>query len=133
MRAITAETGGEAGAIRKHFAARQDLLMDLSSLHIPTLLAARRAEKQPDASASEALKAFVRSRIRYHPDRSPEDFISCMEPRNLDDDAFGTIEALRRQDQHIPRGVLEKGIRDGSFAIGDPHRPAQRHDHLVSA
>lgn len=120
MRAIAAETGIQAGAIYNHFPTKQDLLNELLTAHMEALLAAWKETETPGLSPRDALEQFVRFHIRYHLDRSREVFISYMELRNLEASNFGEIERLRRAYEHIPRTLLERGARDGAFAISDP-------------
>ena len=120
MRAIAAETGIQAGAIYNHFPTKQDLLYELLQVHMETLLEAWAEADAPDLAPPRALEHFVRFHIRYHLARSREVFISYMELRNLEDANFGAIEALRRKYESVPRAILERGSRDGSFDIMDP-------------
>lgn len=120
MRAIAAEIGVQAGAIYNHFPTKQDLLNELLTVHMQTLIDAWRAVEQPDLKPPEALEAFVRFHIRYHLDRSREVFISYMELRNLEEANFGQIEQLRRDYERIPWTILQRGAADGSFDIIDP-------------
>lgn len=120
MRAIAAEIGVQAGAIYNHFPTKQDLLNELLTVHMETLIDAWHAVEQPDLKPPEALEAFVRFHIRYHLDRSREVFISYMELRNLEETNFGQIEQLRRDYERIPWTILQRGAADGSFDIIDP-------------
>ncbi|MBC7283717.1 MAG: TetR/AcrR family transcriptional regulator [Hoeflea sp.] len=120
MRAIAAETGVQAGAIYNHFPTKQHLLHDLLVVHMETLLKAWAEADQPELAAPAALEHFVRFHIRYHLDRSREVFISYMELRSLEDENFSAIERLRRSYEAVPRAILERGARDGSFTIIDP-------------
>ncbi len=120
MRAIAAETGVQAGAIYNHFPTKQHLLHDLLVVHMETLLKAWEEADQPELSAPAALEHFVRFHIRYHLDRSREVFISYMELRSLEDENFSAIERLRRSYEKVPRAILERGVKDGSFSIIDP-------------
>ncbi|WP_412049604.1 MULTISPECIES: TetR/AcrR family transcriptional regulator [unclassified Hoeflea] len=120
MRAIAAETGVQAGAIYNHFPTKQDLLNELLQVHMETLLATWAEAEQPELAPAEALEHFVRFHIRYHLDRSREVFISYMELRSLESENFSAIERLRRQYEQVPRSILERGARDGSFDIIDP-------------
>ncbi|MCY0147776.1 TetR/AcrR family transcriptional regulator [Hoeflea sp. G2-23] len=120
MRAIAAETGVQAGAIYNHFPTKQDLLNELLQVHMETLLAAWAEAERPELAPAEALEHFVRFHIRYHLDRSREVFISYMELRSLENENFSMIERLRRQYEQVPRAILERGAKDGSFDIIDP-------------
>ncbi|WP_322989068.1 TetR/AcrR family transcriptional regulator [Hoeflea sp.] len=120
MRAIAAETGVQAGAIYNHFPTKQDLLNELLQVHMETLLATWAEAEQPELAPAEALEHFVRFHIRYHLDRSREVFISYMELRSLESENFSAIERLRRQYEQVPRSILERGAKDGSFDIIDP-------------
>lgn len=120
MRAIAAKTGVQAGAIYNHFPNKQDLLRDLMVLHMETLLNAWDEVEIDQLPPCEQLESFVRFHVRYHLRRPKELFISYMELRSLDEEAFGEIRQLRREYEAIPRTIIEHGVADGTFSLVDP-------------
>lgn len=120
MRAIAAKTGVQAGAIYNHFPNKQDLLKDLMVVHMETLLAAWEEVDIQGLGPAAQLESFVRFHVRYHLRKPKELFISYMELRSLEDEAFSEIRCLRREYEAIPRTILERGKADWSFSLVEP-------------
>jgi len=120
MRQIARQIDLQAGAIYNHFPTKQHLLRDLLVSHMERLLAAWEAERVEGLPAGEALVAFVRFHLRYHTQCGEEVFISYMELRNLEEQNFCDIEALRKRYEKGLQDILERGVADGTFQISDP-------------
>ncbi|WP_371169073.1 TetR/AcrR family transcriptional regulator [Aliiroseovarius sp. 2305UL8-7] len=108
MRQIAAEVGVQAGALYLYTKDKQSLLYDLMRAHMDELLAAWEVEAK-GTGPLEALEAFSRFHIRFHLERPDAVFIAYMELRNLTEDNFASIEALRRDYE----GKLEEILRAG--------------------
>ncbi len=121
MRQIAREIDVQAGAIYNHFPTKQHLLRGLLVEHMERLLAAYKAQENIDLAPAEALIAFVRFHIRYHVKCGDEVFISYMELRNLEEQNFVEIEALRRQYESKLQTILRSGAEAGVFQIRDLH------------
>lgn len=121
MRQIAREIDLQAGAIYNHFPTKQHLLRDLLVDHMERLLQAWEGQEEQDLPPAEALIAFVRFHIRYHVQCGDEVFISYMELRNLEEDNFVEVEALRRRYETNLRQILSEGAKEGVFKIGDLH------------
>lgn len=121
MRQIAREIDLQAGAIYNHFPTKQHLLRDLLVDHMERLLQAWEGQEEQDLPPAEALIAFVRFHIRYHVQCGDEVFISYMELRNLEEDNFVEVEALRRRYETNLRQILSEGAKVGVFKIGDLH------------
>lgn len=117
MRAIAAEVGVQAGALYNYTPDKQSLLFDLMRGHMDDLLES--APEGGDAPALDRLRAFVEFHIRFHADRPDEVFIAYMELRNLTDENFATIEALRRAYEDRLETILRDGVAEGVFAQAD--------------
>ncbi|MFK7837982.1 MAG: TetR/AcrR family transcriptional regulator [Sulfitobacter sp.] len=117
MRAIAAEVGVQAGALYNYTPDKQSLLSDLMRVHLEELLAAAEVVGQGDAMAR--LKRFVEFHIRFHADRPDEVFIAYMELRNLSDENFAQIEALRRQYEDRLEAILIDGVQSGVVDVAD--------------
>ncbi len=117
MRAIAAEVGVQAGALYNYTPDKQTLLFDLMQSHMDALLA-----QMPQGDGQEpleALKAFVTFHLQYHAGRPDEVFIAYMELRNLSDENFARIEALRRRYEDRLEHILQAGRAAGLFRIHD--------------
>ncbi len=121
MRQIAREIDLQAGAIYNHFPTKQHLLRNLLVDHMERLLQAWEGQEEQDLPPAEALIAFVRFHIRYHVQCGDEVFISYMELRNLEEDNFVEVEALRRRYETNLRQILSEGAETGVFRIGDLH------------
>jgi len=116
MRQIAAEVGVQAGALYLYTPDKQTLLFDLMRAHMEELLTATPA---PGDDPLVALEAFARFHIAFHLDRSDAVFIAYMELRNLSDDNFAVIEALRRDYENRLEAILQAGSGAGVFDIPD--------------
>lgn len=118
MRQIAAEVGVQAGALYNYTADKQALLFDLMNSHMEDLLAALDACSDT-GDATRRLETFSRFHIRYHLDRPDLVFIAYMELRNLTEDNFAAIEALRGRYEDRLRDILSQGVREHSFEVPD--------------
>ena len=118
MRQIAAEVGVQAGALYNYTPDKQSLLFDLMKSHMSDLLDALAVvDLQGDAMAR--LEGFTRFHIRFHLPRPDQVFVSYMELRNLSDDNFPTIEAMRRTYENALEDILRDGEAEGVFAVRD--------------
>lgn len=118
MRQIAAEVGVQAGALYNYTTDKQSLLFDLMRRHMEKLLAAL-AETPLEGSPTAQLEGFTRFHIRYHLPRRDEVFVSYMELRNLSDENFAAVEAMRRRYENVLENILKAGEADGSFQVDD--------------
>ena len=119
MRQIAAEVGIQAGALYNYTPDKQTLLFDLMQGHMADLLAALE-ELDLRGDALTQLEAFARFHIRYHLPRPDQVFVSYMELRNLSEENFTAVEAMRRQYEDALEEILQAGVAEGIFAIPDP-------------
>ncbi len=118
MRQIAAKVGVQAGALYLYTKDKQSLLYDLMQAHMDELLAAWHDEpKGPDALSR--LEAFARFHIRFHLERPDAVFIAYMELRNLTDENFAAIEALRRSYENELEAILRAGQAEGVITAPD--------------
>lgn len=118
MRQIASEVGVQAGALYNYTTDKQSLLFDLMHRHMEKLLAA--LEETPlKGDPTTRLEAFTRFHIRYHLPRRDEVFVSYMELRNLSEENFAVVEAMRRRYENALESILVAGQADGSFQVQD--------------
>ncbi|GGH20682.1 transcriptional regulator, TetR family [Cribrihabitans marinus] len=120
MRQIAGEVGVQAGALYNYTPDKQTLLFRLMRGHMEELLAARAARDAPEADPLDRLRDFVRFHIRFHLERPDEVFIAYMELRNLSEENFAAIEALRRRYEDGLEAILRQGVAAGRFTVPDP-------------
>ena len=118
MRQIAREVGVQAGALYLYTKDKQSLLFDLMKSHMDDLLAAWLAEA-PDGDPLTRLEAFTRFHIRFHLERPDAVFIAYMELRNLTDENFAKIEALRRTYENRLQAIIDAGQSAGDFRVSD--------------
>ena len=117
MRAIAAEVGVQAGALYNYTPDKQSLLFDLMEGHMTELMAASKDDET--LSADQRLKEFVSFHIGFHHARADAVFIAYMELRNLTEDNFARIEALRSAYESGLEQILRDGVATGAFQISD--------------
>lgn len=118
MRQIAAEVGVQAGALYNYTPDKQSLLFDLMRSHIVELLDAWSNQDQT-GDAMSRLKRFTQFHIQFHLTRSDQVFVSYMELRNLSDENFAKIEALRRGYEDALENILKAGEAEGVFDVPD--------------
>lgn len=119
MRQVAKEVGVQAGALYNYFPDKQSLLFTLLNEHMTELIAAWEALPKID-DPSEELKAFVAFHLDYHLARRNVVFLSYMELRNLTEENYIKVEALRKTYEGFLRGILERGKASHAFDIEDP-------------
>ena len=118
MREIAGAVGVRAGALYLYTPDKQTLLFDLLREHMEQVIEAWKTAKSGDTPL-ERLETFVRFHVDYHFDRSDEVFLSYMELRNLSEENFARIEALRRAYEAELEDILEAGHESGDFRLAD--------------
>jgi AcrR family transcriptional regulator len=119
MRQIASEVGIQAGALYNYTPDKQTLLFDLMRGHMADLLAALEAADLRGDSLAR-LEGFTRFHIRFHLPRPDQVFVSYMELRNLSDENFAAVEAMRRTYEDALESILRAGEAEGVFAVPDP-------------
>ena len=118
MRQIAKEVGVQAGALYNYTPDKQSLLFYLMQGHMVELLEAW-AQLTVPKGAEAQLEAFSRFHIRFHLERPDAVFIAYMELRNLSEENFATIEAMRRAYETALEDILKAGVAEGVFDIPD--------------
>ncbi len=118
MRQIAGEVGVQAGALYNYTPDKQSLLFGLMRGHMEELLEARAARQKLDEPLAQ-LEDFTRFHISFHLERSDAVFISYMELRNLNEENFQAIEALRRTYEDQLEEILQNGMNAGVFSVPD--------------
>ncbi|WP_456386905.1 TetR/AcrR family transcriptional regulator [Profundibacter sp.] len=118
MRQIAGEVGVQAGALYLYTPDKQTLLFDLMRSHLEELLAAWQVQGKGIGPLRQ-LECFVRFHIGFHLERPEAVFIAYMELRNLSDENFAVIEALRKRYEDALEEILCAGQQAGVFAVPD--------------
>ena len=118
MRQIASAVGVQVGALYNYTPDKQSLLSDSMQSHMQDLLEgwfALPSLEQPQAR----LEQFTRFHIRFHSERPEEVLIAYMELRNLTQENFARVEALRGQYESELEAILRKGVDTGTFRVAD--------------
>ncbi|MGJ8621421.1 MAG: TetR family transcriptional regulator [Yoonia sp.] len=118
MRQIAAAVGVQAGALYNYTPDKQSLLFDLMHSHMVALLDALDGANL-QGSPLQQLEQFTRFHIRFHLPRADDVFVSYMELRNLSEQNFAKIEALRHAYEDRLEAILKAGQDTGDFAVPD--------------
>ena len=118
---LLAATGLTRGGLYHYMDGKQDLLIAvLDDLMAPLLQRTRAIVAEPGTPEAH-LRAITRLWIGHVAAHLDHMVIFNQERRTLERDAgWAHVRAARREFEQLVRGVLERGIADGSFAIADP-------------
>lgn len=117
MRQIAAAVGVQAGALYNYMPDKQTLLARLMLRHMEDLLEAY--DEPLGLTPMARLEYFVRFHIDQNRERSAQVFIAYMELRNLTEENFAEVEALRRAYEVRLESILTAGKIAGVFDIAN--------------
>lgn len=120
LRRLAAAVGIQPGSLYNHISTKQQLLFDLIETHMRALLQELQKALAGIDAPVDRLQAFVAFHLAYHLARKREVFISYSELRSLEPANYRAIVALRRLYEREIVAILERGIADGAFVVGDP-------------
>ncbi len=119
LRHLAAEVGIQVGSLYNHISTKQDLLFGLLHTHMESLLHRLDEALAPFSGAEAQLRGFVDFHVHYHISRKREVFICYSELRSLDPDHYEAVVSLRRAYEQRLIAILEQGVADGLFTVGD--------------
>jgi AcrR family transcriptional regulator len=121
MRDIARDSNMTVASIYHHFASKQEILFDIMVQVLSDLiLKTRTALKSTDSAPRNQLEAMVTAWILFHVSRQAEAFIGSTEIRSLDPQGRRFVVALRDEQEHMFRDVINRGVFEGSFATPYP-------------
>ena len=118
MRQLASEIGVQVGTIYNYTKDKQTLLFAIMSDHMSELLTALKSHEAKPSPVDE-LSQFLNFHLDYHLARRDAVFIAYMELRNLTDDNFTQIEAMRRSYEDALEAILISGKQADVFDIAD--------------
>jgi AcrR family transcriptional regulator len=121
--ATTMEDIGRAAGIRgpsiyRHYGSKQQLLYEIMSETMATLIAEQQLAVSSTTNLVVRLRRMVEAHARYHARHRLEAFVGNRELSNLDDQKRAQVLAQRRRYETGLRAVIDDGVADGSFSIG---------------
>jgi AcrR family transcriptional regulator len=119
LRQLAAEVGIREGSLYNHINTKQELLFELIKEHMEEVLQQLEAALAGIEGSVERLKAFVAFHVNYHMVRKKEVFVANFELRSLDAANYSEIVAMRQAYEKELADILEEGVTDGVFIVGD--------------
>ncbi len=114
LRQLAAEAGVGLSSLYNHFPTKQDLLLDLITIHMEDLFAACDAAVGTEGSGLERLVRFVRFHVHYHMRRKREVFICYSELRSLTPGNHEVVATQRRDYEERLIAILDQAVAEGS-------------------
>ena len=120
--ATTMEDIGQAAGIRgpsiyRHYESKQQLLYEIMSETMATLIAEQQLAVSSTTNLVVRLRRMVEAHARYHARHRLEAFVGNRELSNLDDEKRAQVLAQRRRYESGLRAVIDSGVADGSFSV----------------
>lgn len=122
MREIAAAVGIQAGSLYNHFSSKEEILWDLTRgalLDLREQIDTSLAELPADSPAAAKLSAFIEAHVRFHALNSERARIVNQQMSGLNRAHYREVVGLRRTFEEQLEGILDDGVRDGSFALVD--------------
>jgi hypothetical protein len=98
---------------------KQALLFSLMEDHMKALLKGLEDELRGKDDPAAQLTAFITFHVEYHIDRRAEVYTNNSELRSLEPENLKRIRALRRAYEKRVIEILDKGVKLGSFKVGN--------------
>ncbi|MBF6382647.1 TetR/AcrR family transcriptional regulator [Nocardia farcinica] len=126
MRDIARDADITVASIYHHFKSKQEILQDIMirALH-DAIAMTRNALLRAGATPADQLRAIMRAWIMFHTTRQSDALVGATELRSLDYEGRRLIVALRDEQEHIFRDVIDRGIEEGAFATSLPRDAAR--------
>lgn len=121
VRDIASQANVTVAAVYHHFDSKQDMLVHIMSRAMRDNLEAVRAQRQLHEGDPRAqLSSMVGAIVEYHTGHQAEAFVGGSELRSLEEPGRSQIVALRDEEEAEFRAVMEQGIAQGFFDVGNP-------------
>ena len=121
MRDIARGADITVASIYHHFASKQEILQDIMvrALH-DAIAMTRGALLRSGGAPADQLQALVRAWVMFHTTRQRDAMVGATEIRSLDDAGRRLVVALRDEQEHLFRDVIERGVEEGDFGTEYP-------------
>ena len=121
MRDIARGADITVASISHHFASKQEILQDIMvrALH-DAIAMTRGALLRSGGAPADQLQALMRAWVMFHTTRQLDAMVGATEIRSLDDAGRRLVVALRDEQEHLFRDVVERGVEEGDFATEFP-------------
>jgi AcrR family transcriptional regulator len=119
LRDLAKEVGILQGSLYNHIETKQALLFSLMEEHMKALLKGLDEELNKTDDPVEQLTAFITFHVEYHMDRREEVYTNNSELRSLEPENLKRIRTLRRAYEKRVIEILDKGVKQGRFKVGN--------------
>ncbi|MEN0135797.1 MAG: TetR/AcrR family transcriptional regulator [Rhodococcus sp. (in: high G+C Gram-positive bacteria)] len=121
MRDIARGADITVASIYHHFASKQEILQDIMvrALH-DAIAMTRGALLRSGGAPADQLQSLVRAWVMFHTTRQRDAMVGATEIRSLDDAGRRLVVALRDEQEHLFRDVIERGVEEGDFGTEYP-------------
>ncbi|MBC2641313.1 MULTISPECIES: TetR/AcrR family transcriptional regulator [unclassified Rhodococcus (in: high G+C Gram-positive bacteria)] len=121
MRDIARGADITVASIYHHFASKQEILQDIMvrALH-DAIAMTRGALLRSGGVPADQLQSLVRAWVMFHTTRQRDAMVGATEIRSLDDAGRRLVVALRDEQEHLFRDVIERGVEEGDFGTEYP-------------
>lgn len=120
MADIGARIGIRGPSLYKHVASKQELLAELMTGTMDSLLAAQRAAVATTDDPTERLRRAVETHVRFHARNRIAAFVGNREIRSLVEPHRAAVLARRAEYEQLLRGLIVAGVAAGRFAVASP-------------
>jgi AcrR family transcriptional regulator len=119
LRQLASAVGIREGSLYNHINTKQELLFELVKEHMEQLLQHLEAALAGIEGPVERLQAFVAFHVHYHLVRQRQVFVINSELRSLEGGNYSSIVGMRRAYENRLAEILEEGVDQGAFQVGD--------------
>jgi AcrR family transcriptional regulator len=117
MTDLGAAVGVRGPSLYKHVASKQDVLVDIMTTTMDTLIGAHQIAVASTPDPTERLRRAVEAHVRYHARHRREAFVGNREIRSLIEPHRSKILALRAEYEQSFRSLIADGIAAGVFHV----------------
>jgi AcrR family transcriptional regulator len=117
MADIGAALGVRGPSLYRYLSAKQDVLVEIMTSTMTTLLAAQDAAYTSSGNPVLAVRRMVEAHVRFHAAHREEAFVGSREIGSLEEPARTAVLDLRRRYEGRLRAAVVEGVQAGQFAV----------------
>jgi AcrR family transcriptional regulator len=117
---IGAALGIRGPSLYKHVASKQELLAEIMTATMTTLIARQRAAVDAGGPPDVQLRRAVEAHVRYHATHREQALVGNREIESLEEPTRGQVVELRSTYELGLRTVIEQGCAAGAFSTAQP-------------
>jgi AcrR family transcriptional regulator len=118
MADIGAALGIKGPSLYRYFRSKQDVLVEIMTSTMTTLLAAQAVAHTSTRDPVVAVRRMVEAHVRFHAAHREEAFVGSRELGSLEKPARNSVLELRRRYEGRLRAAIADGVKAGEFAVG---------------